>query len=85
MKQVMKSLEHKGIYVPSYDYKGFSIKIQEHSVKLTPKSEQMAIAWIRKINPVAARRSFRKELHARIHRAAKTGESVTRCAEKDEG
>ena len=48
MKQVMKSLKHNGIYVPSYDYKGFSIKIQGHSVKLAPKSEQMAIAWIRK-------------------------------------
>ena len=48
MKQVMKSLKHNGIYVPKYDFKGFRIKIQEHSVKLTPKSEQMAIAWIRK-------------------------------------
>lgn len=48
MKQVMKSLRHNGIYVPSYDYKGFSIKIQENLIKLTPKSEQMAIAWIRK-------------------------------------
>jgi DNA topoisomerase-1 len=48
MKQVMKSLKHNGIYVPSYDYKGFSIKIQGHTLKLTPKSEQMAIAWIRK-------------------------------------
>jgi len=48
MKQVMESLKHNGIYVPKYDYKGFSIKVQGHSVKLTPKSEQMAIAWIRK-------------------------------------
>jgi len=48
MKQVMKSLKHNGIYVPSYDYKGFSIKIQGHPVKLTSKSEQIAIAWIRK-------------------------------------
>ena len=48
MKQVMKSLKHNGIYVPVYDYKGFSIKIQGQSVKLTSKSEQMAIAWIRK-------------------------------------
>ena len=48
MKQVMKSLKHNGIYVPAYDYKGFSIKIKGQSVKLTPKSEQMAIAWIRK-------------------------------------
>ncbi len=48
MKQIMKSLKHNGIYVPSYDCKGFSIKVEENSVKLTPKSEQMAIAWIRK-------------------------------------
>jgi DNA topoisomerase-1 len=48
MKQVMKSLKHNGIYVPSYDFKGFSVKIQGRSVKLTPKSEQMAIRWIQK-------------------------------------
>ena len=48
MKQVMKSLKHKGIYVPVYDHKGFSIKIEGQKIKLTPKSEQMAIAWIRK-------------------------------------
>jgi DNA topoisomerase-1 len=48
MKQVMKSLKHNGIYVPEYDFKGFSVKVQGRNVKLTPKSEQMAIAWIRK-------------------------------------
>jgi DNA topoisomerase-1 len=48
MKHEMKSLRHNGIYVPQYDYKGFSIKIPERSVKLSEKSEQMAIAWIRK-------------------------------------
>jgi DNA topoisomerase-1 len=48
MKQVMKSLKHNGIYVPVYDYKGFSVKIEGKKIKLTPKSEQMAIAWIRK-------------------------------------
>jgi DNA topoisomerase-1 len=48
MKQVMKSLKHNGIYVSSYDYKGFNIKIQGQTIKLKPKSEQMAIAWIRK-------------------------------------
>jgi DNA topoisomerase-1 len=48
MKHILKSLAHNGIYVPPYDYKGFSIKIQGHTVKLTPKSEQMAIAWIKK-------------------------------------
>jgi DNA topoisomerase-1 len=48
MKQRMKSLRHNGIYVPIYDHKGFSIKVEGQKVKLTPKSEQMAIAWIRK-------------------------------------
>jgi len=48
MRHVLKSLKHNGIYVPPYDYKGFSIKIQGRTIKLTPKSEQMAIAWIKK-------------------------------------
>jgi DNA topoisomerase-1 len=48
MKHEMKSLKHNGIYVPPYDYKGFSVKIQGQNVKLSGKSEQMAIAWIRK-------------------------------------
>jgi DNA topoisomerase-1 len=48
MKHVMKSLKHNGIFVPPYDYKGFSVKIQGQTVKLTPKSEQMAVAWTRK-------------------------------------
>ena len=48
MKYILKSLKHNGVYVPRYDYKGFTIKIQGRTIKLTPKSEQMAIAWIRK-------------------------------------
>ena len=48
MRQVMKNLKHNGIFVPVYEYKGFTIKINGHPLKLTPKSEQMAIAWIRK-------------------------------------
>ena len=44
----MKSLQHNGIFVPIYDYKGFSIKIDGQIVKLTSKSEQMAVAWVRK-------------------------------------
>ena len=48
MKYEMKSLKHNGIYVPPYDYKGFSIRIQGQMVKLKSKTEQMALAWIRK-------------------------------------
>ena len=54
MKQVLKSLLHNGIYVPQYDFKGFSIKIRGQILKLSPKSEQMAIAWIRKRQSVAS-------------------------------
>ncbi len=48
MKHVMKSLKHNGIFVPLYDYKGFNVKINGQPLKLTPKSEQMAFAWVRK-------------------------------------
>jgi len=48
MRHVMKTLKHNGIFVPDYDYKGFSVKIDGQTVKLTPKSEQMAVAWVRK-------------------------------------
>ncbi|HUT16827.1 MAG TPA: DNA topoisomerase I [Acidobacteriota bacterium] len=50
----MKKLKHNGIYVPTYDYKEFNIKIQGTTIKLSPKSEQMAIAWIRKTHSNAS-------------------------------
>ena len=54
MKQVLKTLKHNGIFVPQYEYKGFTIKIQGNTLKLTPKSEQMAVAWIRKRQSAAS-------------------------------
>ena len=48
MKHVMKTLKHNGIYVPPYDYKGFSVKIQNQTLKLSEKTEPMAVAWIRR-------------------------------------
>jgi DNA topoisomerase-1 len=53
MKHVLKSLKHKGIYVPAYELKGFKIKIQGQTIPLTAKSEQMATAWIRKRQPAS--------------------------------
>jgi DNA topoisomerase I len=53
-KHVMQSLKHSGIYVPQYEAKGFSIKIRGVTLKLTPKSEQMAVAWIRKRQSAAS-------------------------------
>ncbi len=54
MKHVLTNLKHNGIYVPKYDFKEFSIKIQGQTIKLTPKSEQMAVAWIRKRQSAAS-------------------------------
>jgi DNA topoisomerase-1 len=48
MKHEMKSLRHNGIFVPAYEPKGFKIKIQGQFMRLSLKSEQMAIAWVRK-------------------------------------
>ena len=48
MKYCMKSLKHNGIYVPPYEYQGLSVKVHEQGLKLSPKTEQMAIAWARK-------------------------------------
>jgi DNA topoisomerase-1 len=49
LKHVMKSLKHNGIFVPFYDLKGFTIKIQGQTVKLTEISEPMAVAWSRRV------------------------------------
>ena len=48
MRHVLKNLKHNGIFVPQYELKGFKVKIQGQTIPLTVKSEQMAIAWIRK-------------------------------------
>jgi DNA topoisomerase-1 len=48
MKYIMKCLKHNGIYVPPYDYKELSIEAQGSLIKLSPKTEQMALAWVRK-------------------------------------
>ncbi len=48
MKHVLQKLKHNGVYVPLYETKGFKVKIQGENIPLTVKSEQMAVAWIRK-------------------------------------
>ena len=53
-KHVMQNLKHNGIFVPQYDYKGFIVKARGNTIKLTPKSEQMAVAWIRKRQSAAS-------------------------------
>jgi DNA topoisomerase-1 len=54
MKHVLKSLKHNGIYVPEYELRGFDIKIAGKCISLTDKSEQMAVAWIKKRQSAAS-------------------------------
>ncbi len=54
MKYRMKSLRHNGVYVPQYEYKSLSIKIQGQPIKLSPRTEQMAIFWIKKKQSVTS-------------------------------
>jgi len=48
MKYCMKTLAHNGIYVPNYDYRGFNVGIGGKLIKLSAKTEQMAVFWVRK-------------------------------------
>jgi len=48
MRHAMKSLKHNGIMVPIYEPKGFSIIIEGRKIKLKEKTEQMAVAWMRR-------------------------------------
>ena len=48
MKHVLKSLRHNGIFVPQYELQGFKVRIGGETIPLSPKSEQMAVVWIRK-------------------------------------
>ena len=54
MKHVLQNLKHNGVFVPQYEPKGFSVKISGENIKLAQKSEQMAVAWIRKRQSVTS-------------------------------
>jgi len=46
----MKSLEHNGIYISTYNPIGLSVKFNKTWYALSPEAEQMAIAFIRKFD-----------------------------------
>jgi DNA topoisomerase-1 len=48
LKYIMKSLKHNGVYIPVYEAQGLSVKIQGSTIKLSSRTEQMALAWVRK-------------------------------------
>ena len=72
MKDVLKNLKHYGVYVPVYDFKRLNIKILGKKIKLSPMSEQMAIAWIRKKQSILSppdniyEKNFKQEFLERI-------------------
>ena len=89
MKQVMKSLKHNGIYVPQYEPQNFKIKIRGQSVKLTSKSEQMAIAWVRKKQSVLSppdevfEKNFMEEFLGQLRQENQSLEFLKNNGEKD--
>ena len=84
----MKSLKHNGIFVPPYDYKGFNITIQGKTLKLTPKSEQMAVAWVRKATSTTSppdivfKKNFMKEFLEQIKQENASETFLTDFSEK---
>ena len=45
----MKQLIHNGVLVPKYEWKGLCISVRGKRIRLTPKQEEMAIAWVKKM------------------------------------
>jgi DNA topoisomerase-1 len=45
----VKQLIHKGILIPTYEARGFQIAFKTRTIKLTPKQEDMALAWVKKL------------------------------------
>jgi DNA topoisomerase-1 len=68
----MKQLIHNGVLIPKYEYKKLHIFVRSKRINLTPQQEEMAVAWVRKLDteyvkdPVFVRnffRDFRKALN----------------------
>jgi len=45
----MKQLIHNGILIPKYEWKRLHISVKGKRIDLTPKQEEMAVAWVRKL------------------------------------
>jgi len=45
----MKQLSHNGVMVPKYEPKGFHILFRGKKIALTPRQEEMAVAWVKKL------------------------------------
>jgi len=45
----MRQLVHNGVLIPRYEPKGFHLWVKGKDVGLTPRQEEMAVAWVKKI------------------------------------
>jgi len=45
----MKQLIHNGILIPKYEWKRLHISVKGKRIDLTPKQEEMAVAWVKKM------------------------------------
>ena len=45
----MKQLIHNGILIPKYEWKRLHISVKGKRILLTPKQEEMAVAWVKKM------------------------------------
>jgi len=45
----MKQLSHKGVMVPKYEPKSFHVLFRGKKIALTPRQEEMAVAWVKKL------------------------------------
>ena len=45
----MKQLSHNGVMVPKYEPKGFHILFRGKKIALTPRQEEMAVVWVKKL------------------------------------
>ncbi|MEM3737340.1 MAG: DNA topoisomerase I [Candidatus Bathyarchaeia archaeon] len=51
----MERLEHNGILIPKYEAKGFHIFLKGKKIDLTSDQEEMAVAWVKKLDTIYAR------------------------------
>jgi DNA topoisomerase-1 len=46
----VKQLIHHGILIPTYEAQGFQIAFKTRTITLTPQQEEMALAWVKKLD-----------------------------------
>jgi DNA topoisomerase-1 len=76
----MKQLHHNGVLIPTrYEGKGFTIQVKGKKIKLTPRQEEMAFAWSKKVgtpyveDPVFAK-NFHREFSKKLGINVKPGD-----------